>query len=173
MFKKIAMPQNVKKFARTGITFVFSRSCYERPTGKSVTVPGESYSLRDLLARHIRGERTPDTLYRVPAFDSSADFDTDDIEKMQHMDLFDREEYSRNLAAQMVETEKKVDADRKQASLLQKQEEDDLSILRKRLREEREAAAAGNTRQQAAGKAADSRSTTERTRTTDEDDRAA
>lgn len=65
----------------------------ERNYDPSMTVPDDSYSIKELLEKHIRGSRIDDTLYRPEGgYADGADYDSEDLEKLQHLDLFDREE---------------------------------------------------------------------------------
>lgn len=64
----------------------------EHPTGESLTVPDETYTIREIVERFVRGNDIDDSLVRDESNDSGADFDSEDLEKVPHMDLFDREE---------------------------------------------------------------------------------
>lgn len=107
----------------------------EKKTGPSQTLPNETMSVAEMLRKHIQGQRIPDTLYREPAYDSGASLDSEDLEKMKHMDLFEKEEYSRQLAVKMEADDKAIKADQKRKQEIRQQEEDELKTLKKQLRE--------------------------------------
>lgn len=55
----------------------------------SVTVPNEVLSIREIMQKHVSGMKILDELRKQPVYDSGADFDSEDLEKIQNMDLFD------------------------------------------------------------------------------------
>lgn len=55
----------------------------------SITVPGESYTVRELFKRFAQG--TAPAVGRQGNFNDTVDFDSDDLEKIQHQDLVDLE----------------------------------------------------------------------------------
>lgn len=71
------------------ITFKLLDSHKEKNTEASMTVPNEALTVRELFARSAAG--MPLTL-KESTFDSQADFDSPDLEKIKDMDLFDRQE---------------------------------------------------------------------------------
>lgn len=65
---------------------------------KKLTVPDDSLSLKDILERFVRGE--PVSVGMEVNYDPEAENDdAEDIEKLRHMDLVDREEYINKLKA--------------------------------------------------------------------------
>lgn len=64
----------------------------ETPVGESLTVPDETLTIREIVEKHVRGQRIADTLMRTPVYNESADFDDEDIEKLRDSDLYEREE---------------------------------------------------------------------------------
>lgn len=83
----------------------------EKTTGPSLTVPDETLSIKEIVEKHVRGQRIADQLMRTPIYDSGADFDSDDLEKVKQMDLVDQDEiYERNAIkiAEIKEKQKKL-----------------------------------------------------------------
>lgn len=64
---------------------------YETIEGVSVTVPNESMSIQEIMTKHVRGIDMS-IMARTPAYDSGASFDSDDIEKLQHQDIFEKQQ---------------------------------------------------------------------------------
>lgn len=58
----------------------------------SMTVPNEALTIKEIMQKHVSGMRILDELRKQPIYDSGASLDSEDIEKMQHMDLFDLEQ---------------------------------------------------------------------------------
>lgn len=88
-YKSIASPEPAKGFVTTE---------------KKMVVPNQSMSLEEILSRFTRGE--PLEIGRDGAFDEEGD---DDLEKVSHMDLVDKEEYVDKLK----QTKKRYDAQEK------------------------------------------------------------
>lgn len=63
----------------------------EHPTGVSMTVPDETLTIRQILEKHVRGMKIAEELYKQPMYDSGADFDSEDLESVSRIDLFERE----------------------------------------------------------------------------------
>lgn len=63
---------------------------YEHVDEKSMTIPDETYSIQELLTRHVRGMRIDEHM-RQGQFDESADFDSLDLEKLRDDDLHEKE----------------------------------------------------------------------------------
>lgn len=77
--------------------FVMQPYHYEIVEGPSMTVPDEAMSIQEIMAKHVRGIDMT-SVFRQPAYDSAASFDSEDIEKIQHEDLFDKENRIKELA---------------------------------------------------------------------------
>lgn len=58
----------------------------------SMTVPNETLTIREIMQKHVSGMKILDELRKQPVYDSGASLDSEDIEKMQHMDLFELEQ---------------------------------------------------------------------------------
>lgn len=69
----------------------------ETPTGVSLTVPDESYSIREILEKFTTGIDLRQQLARQPQYDSGASLDSEDLEKVQHLDLYEQQEQLENL----------------------------------------------------------------------------
>lgn len=83
----------------------------------SLTVPDETLSVRQILEKHMRGQKIKEQLYRTPVFNDTEDFDSPDMEKVKTMDLTEKEELKNNLSYQISELESKkseIEARRKQ-----------------------------------------------------------
>jgi len=72
--------------------FVLKEHHKEQIKGLSLTQPDETLTIKEIVQKHVRGQAIADTLMRTPAYDSGADFDSDDLEKLRDEDIFDREE---------------------------------------------------------------------------------
>lgn len=89
----------------------------EKTTGPSLTVPDETLSIKEIVEKHVRGQRIADQLMRTPIYDSGADFDSDDLEKVKQMDLVEQDEiYERNAEkiAEIKEKQKKLFSKKKE-----------------------------------------------------------
>lgn len=71
----------------------------EHPKGPSMTVPDETLSIKEIVAKHIRGQAIADQLMREPMYDSGivgddrdSDFDSEDLMKVRDMDLAEQDE---------------------------------------------------------------------------------
>jgi len=72
--------------------FVLLPEHCEDYTGQiSLTVPDETLTIRQIVEKHIRGQEIADELMRTPINIEDSDFDNDDLEKVEQMDLADRE----------------------------------------------------------------------------------
>lgn len=85
----------------------------EHPSPISETVPDESMSMREIMARYTRGMRIDATLQREGSFDSGADFDSPDLEKLRDMDLVEKDEFRAQLREDIAEFERTVEEERK------------------------------------------------------------
>lgn len=64
----------------------------EHPQGESMTVPDETLTIKEIMKKHVRGMRMAEELMRTPVYDSGADFDSEDLEEVARMDIFEREQ---------------------------------------------------------------------------------
>lgn len=83
----------------------------EKPSGFSRTVPDEAYTIQEIFQKHASGINLGVT--RRGNYDPKASLESEDIEKLAHLDLFDREEKSRSLAEDMLKFEAEIEADKK------------------------------------------------------------
>lgn len=101
----------------------------ETPVGVTLTVPDETMSVRELLERFISGQRIPDNLFRNGVYDESADFDTDDVEKLRGADFAEQDEVIARLKAGDVVRKKVIDDDQKRRKDISRQEMKDKKVL--------------------------------------------
>lgn len=99
--------------------YALTESRQEKCGGVSMTVPDDSYSIRELLEKYSRGMMPP--VGKQGQFDPGADLDSDDLEKLPHQDLFEIQERREALGADMIDKERqlkekaKADADKQKA----------------------------------------------------------
>lgn len=86
-------------------SFKLPKGYGEKPIGVSETVPDESLTVRQILDRYSRGLPTGS---RQPTFDSEATLDSEDLEKIKTMDLYEQEEYRTALANRALDLEKHI-----------------------------------------------------------------
>lgn len=92
------------------------------PFGVSETIPDDTIGIKELLAKHVRGMEVAANEMRTPVYDSGADFDSQDLEAINRMDLAERHEFSEALRADVVkrqaelaEVNKKIEAEKQAA----------------------------------------------------------
>lgn len=78
------------------LDFVLGPEHMEHPKGKSMTLPDEAYTIRELLEKFSRNQRM-DELERAGTYDSAPSFDSEDLSKVRDMDPFDREELANTI----------------------------------------------------------------------------
>lgn len=110
----------------------------EHVSGKSLTVPDESLSIREILTRFTRGQSVGGA--KEPAFDSGADFDSPDLEKVRDMDLVDRDELRSRVLVKKSDLQKKVDDEAKSAKHKKQEEDNLLEQMKKDFKEKKSAA---------------------------------
>lgn len=93
-----------KTTLRSPLTFKLDKEDIEKSTGVSMTVPDESMSIETILKKFTTG--LDPGVYREGSYDSSATFDSPDLEKLREADLYDKEVYRKGLAVKMLEDEK-------------------------------------------------------------------
>lgn len=81
---------------RTKLSFVFSPKDMEHPRGKSRTVPGMSYSLRELVEKFAGG--IDPMVSKVAQWNDEDDFDAEDLSKVGGLDLVERDELRSDVA---------------------------------------------------------------------------
>lgn len=59
---------------------------------RSVTIPDETMSIKEIMSRHLQRAADLDRLRRPGGYDAHADLDSEDLEKLKHMDMVDRDE---------------------------------------------------------------------------------
>lgn len=92
------------------------------PYGVSETIPDDTIGIKELLAKHVRGMEVAANEMRTPVYDSGADFDSQDLEAINRMDLAERYEYSQSVKAdvekrkaELDEINKKIEAEKEAA----------------------------------------------------------
>lgn len=103
--------------------FELSDHHMEKHVGKSMTVPDEAMSVREILLKHTQGLLSGELL-REPQYGTADvdDFDDYDVEKLQHADIFEREQEIENLARIIKDKEAAVKAAREKHSARKKAE---------------------------------------------------
>ncbi|QCQ85014.1 hypothetical protein [Blackfly microvirus SF02] len=87
----------------------------------SLTVPDETMTIQEILARHSHGLPTVGAT-RVPLYDENIDEnDPEFIPDPKHMDLADRAEYSKMVVDELKQTKSNLDAASKQRKQKQNQ----------------------------------------------------
>lgn len=99
------------KRIKSSLTWQLEKKHMEHPTGPSKTVPDEAYTIEEIFRKHASGINLGVT--RQGTYDSHADHDSDDIEKLAHLDPFDRELKQRSLAEDMLKFETEIENDKK------------------------------------------------------------
>lgn len=85
----------------------FTDAAKEKPNVEpGVAVPGESYTVRELFDRMAKGLDVGGG--KDVTYDPEADFDSDDLEKLKDLDLFEQEQIRTEMAKGMVEKEKTI-----------------------------------------------------------------
>lgn len=109
------------------------RSFEKKPTLPSKTVPDDSYSLKELITRFVRGQRVDVRTHEGQYYmdDSSADFDAPDYEKLAKADIHDRSEAASVLAAQTKEKAAKFKQAENQRKQKEKEDSQIMSDLKK------------------------------------------
>lgn len=104
----------------------------------SQTVPDETLSIKEILDRYTSGRTIGDAVARQTSFDPNASFDSEDLEKIKHEDLFDQEERKRDLKSRIKDHEKQIEEDRKKEKLKNDQEKQEQLDLKKLLKSNKE-----------------------------------
>lgn len=82
----------------------------ETPVGVSETVPDDSFTIKQLMARHVRGMRLDDNVLRTPVWDAEATLDSPDVESLARMDLAEKHEYAEMLKADVERRKAEIEA---------------------------------------------------------------
>jgi len=90
------------------LDFVLLPEHMEHPDPISVTVPDESYTIRQLLDKFSRG--IDPGVSRTPQFDPNPTHDSTDLQQLVNADLFEREEYAQSLSKTNAELTQKLNA---------------------------------------------------------------
>ncbi len=67
----------------------------ESPKGISLTIPGETYTIRELLIKHTQGVLPPG-IDRQPHYAEDTDFNSPDYHKINNLDIVDKNTYNNN-----------------------------------------------------------------------------
>jgi len=73
--------------------------CYSRTVGPSETVPDDTLSIKQILAKHVRGMRIEAENWKTPLYDGDCDHDSHDLEAVNRLDLAEKHELSEVLKA--------------------------------------------------------------------------
>jgi len=76
--------------------------------GKSVTIPDESFTIRQLLNRHANGINFDNV--KTPFYEEQASFTTKSIHELQKMDITDKLQYLEQHRSEMEVLENKIKA---------------------------------------------------------------
>lgn len=79
----------------TWLDYRFGKQHTEFNFGESVTVPGESMSIHEMLRRHGSG-LIDSSAYRTGHYDDDPDYDDIDMNQVKDLDLFEKEEILRD-----------------------------------------------------------------------------
>lgn len=90
---------------KTQLTYAVTPASYERIDGPSLTVEGESYTITELMRKHILGQ-APNVAREAIYIDQ--DDDGYDIEKLRDSDLVERDEVKASNTLKIKELEEKV-----------------------------------------------------------------
>lgn len=74
----------------------------EKTVGASKTIPGETYTIRELLNKHTRGILPPG-IDREPIYDNEPNFDSPDFQKINRSDINDKKQFQRETKEQQSE----------------------------------------------------------------------
>lgn len=83
---------------RNSANFQLIEADRETVGGVSVTVPDESLTVRDIVDRFTKGHSLGVGQVKEPIYNPDADFDSEDLEKVKSMDLFDLQQYREAVA---------------------------------------------------------------------------
>lgn len=126
--------------------FVLKKEHKEKATTlPSMTVPDESYTIKELFERFSKGQSTGaplrEGIYNLD--DKSVDFDSPDLEKVKSMDLVDQSEIADQQAQRTRNLKTKYDDDQKRRSQKQKEEDELSSQIKQDFLKRKKDAAAG------------------------------
>lgn len=76
------------------------------PTGKSETVPGEAYTIRQLFDKLYTG--MDPGVKRNGIFDNEATHDSADLNQVAHMDLYDQDQYKQSVKSDIKRFEEEL-----------------------------------------------------------------
>lgn len=73
-----------------------------------MTVPNETMSVKEIMQRFMRGQKIDDAFMRQASYDSGVSFDSEDLEEVSRMDMFEREQLANELKQENQEKNKKL-----------------------------------------------------------------
>lgn len=127
-----------ERIFQSTIGWKLKASHMEKTVGKSMTVPNEAFTVREIFAKYKAG--IGPRIARDPQFDPAADHDSDDLEKLHHLDLAELEQYKIELLAKMKKQKEAIDADKKARDAERAERERELEEVREELRARKKAA---------------------------------
>lgn len=69
------------------------------PQGVSETVPDDTLTIKQILAKHVRGMEIAETEFKTPVWNGDDDYDSPDLEAVNRMDLAEKHEFKEALRA--------------------------------------------------------------------------
>lgn len=131
--------EEVKKVVRIRSTLDFQLRPSDKEVGGgvSMTVPDESLSVRNIIDRFTRGQGSG-VAVREGYYDPSPDLDSPDIDKLDHMDLIDRDEFAEVNRATKERLEKEIADDKKRKAEEKKKRDEEDEQMRAKFRSEKE-----------------------------------
>lgn len=130
--------------------FVLLAEHCEKPTGPGVTVPDDTLSLKEIMKRYAKDSAYLEMVKKRSGlkelFEEGTDFDSEDLEKLQGMDLAEMSERKERIEQQFVEGVSKRKAEleekaAKKAAIKRKQKSDQQESSRVKARDEEETTA--------------------------------
>lgn len=127
-----------KKKVRSTLDFALRSEDKEKKSLlPKVVVPDESLTVRQIIERFTRGQGSG-VAVRDGQYDDTANFDTPDMEKLEHMDLIERDEFAGVVDQRRKELEAELKAQADERKRKQKEQEDFDKELREDFKKRKE-----------------------------------
>lgn len=110
--KKMAQAKKSSKYVSCETYDPKDGRTYEEVGGQGMTIEGEAYTIRELMARHMN-MNLPD-VEKEGFFEDTEDFDFPDLSKLKQMDIFDRMDLYGRVEDKMRLAQKKLEAYQKE-----------------------------------------------------------
>lgn len=138
------------KVVNTKWNFRLLQEHMEKPTGPGVTVPDDTMSLKEILERYTRDAGYLDAMKRrsggSDVFEDKPDFDSEDVEKLAHLDPVEVDERGNRLAEAIQEGVARRKAELLDKEVKRKQKRDQAKASRIKKAQEEEEATEGSAR---------------------------